>query len=165
MPPFPLLKTLAWSHGAVLGASSILDIVSQDAIIQSPYREVIEALVERIHKFEMRVAKRSSDTETVAFRSILDVPNVPAIEERATFFSSMSSERTSKFISSLLDYRIIDMLLSLESGISAHGQKTLLPIPHPKKMILSTHSRHEMTLTEYRTSSRSQTGLCLCSTA
>ena len=56
-------------------------------------------------------------------------------EERAAIIEEFNTERLSKCISSLLLYRLVDIILATEVDFRAYGQGDRLAIPLPQKMV------------------------------
>ncbi|RXW18462.1 hypothetical protein EST38_g7394 [Candolleomyces aberdarensis] len=127
--PFTLLKAFPWYNKQILELESIA-MVGQAGLLDVEGLG-LQGLVEKLEGIEKVVCDSQS---THPLRSKLLASSSSMIEERLQNITTLAPEKLSSLASNLLEYRLMDVAIALQSGVSPGGQSGRLPIPLPPKM-------------------------------
>ncbi|KAJ2921689.1 hypothetical protein H1R20_g15409, partial [Candolleomyces eurysporus] len=133
--PFTLLKAFPWYNKHILELDSISKV--GEAGVLDVRGLGLQGLIEKLERIEKDVCNAKS---THPLRPILLASSSTMIKERLQNIATLAPERLSSLASNLLEYRLLDVAITLHSGISPGGQSDRLPIPLPPKMFFKLTS-------------------------
>ncbi|RXW23263.1 hypothetical protein EST38_g2590 [Candolleomyces aberdarensis] len=98
----------------------------------------MQAIINKLSSFE-RATINSDETHSAYRRFLYGDPSI-AVRTRMSTLSELNPERSTRLISTLFDYRFLDVALAQIYGFDSRGQPERLSIPVPPKIFFKSAS-------------------------
>ncbi|KAF6745574.1 hypothetical protein DFP72DRAFT_1077351 [Ephemerocybe angulata] len=123
---------------SVASATQLPRVVSEE--LDAALQPLLMKISQREDTYLKKDNRNSQNLDFLSQQHFLFFDPTVATDTRLASLTNLSTERSSKLVSMLLDYRLVDVLLALQYGFSVAGQQRRLPIPLPPKMFFKAAS-------------------------